>query len=338
MKLFDIILENIELDEYRTRTNDEQILSNLKTKFPNYDYNKAEIYQDDDGKNKRNKIKNVKCKIHDIYFPDVNDGKYGLDLSKHIAGRGCKECSKEKFKELTTYTKEQWLDSFNKISHFKDKIDFKNIQFSYPEPLNNGPLVTNFYCKIHKKYINGGPDNEGIRANKVKGRVNICPECISDAKFVNTAKPIEDWINEFKSNKRNKNFDFSKTNVYTFTNGNSYAFNISCNVIGLNGKKHGMFGVENKNLDNEGGINAFLLRDGVSVCPKCKCENNQTKFINAAIDVHNDDKEPRYLYDKVDFCDPTTILKGDNGDQHSRKVLIGCKKVMDISFKEQVTI
>jgi very-short-patch-repair endonuclease len=55
------------------------------------------------------------------------------------------------------------------------------------------------------------------------------------------------------------------------------------------------------------------------------CETKQTIFLNDAIGVHGD----KYLYDKVDFCDPNTIIKkegiGDVETQYKRKVLIGCK-------------
>ena len=56
MKLLDIILEEVELNEAKT---DQEWLDEFKSKFPNWDYSNGVIYMDNDG---FRKIKNVYCK------------------------------------------------------------------------------------------------------------------------------------------------------------------------------------------------------------------------------------------------------------------------------------
>jgi very-short-patch-repair endonuclease len=76
-----------------------------------------------------------------------------------------------------------------------------------------------------------------------------------------------------------------------------------------------MFAIEDPNKINEGGLQTYYLKIGKYQCPKCQCEGEQKEFLKKAIARHGD----KYLYDKVDFCDPNSIVNG------KRKVLIGCK-------------
>ena len=310
--------ESVELDERGKIKTDQEWISEFKKKYPNWDYSNSKIYYDGN----RKKIKNVYCKKHNHIFP--TGGKEGILLNNHLNnGTGCYDCSMEEYRKKRVKPVEQWKKELSQINHLKDKCDFSESNFSYVEPLDSGPLVSHTYCKIHKKYFNGGGiKNHGIRANKIKNNINICPDCIMDHQFVLSATPIEDWIKKFKKNKRNKNYDFSRTKVDYITpeggpKGVPFVYNIDCNVIGLNGKKHGLFSKE--------GSRAFYVEKGQVHCPKCICETKQINFINDAIKVHGD----KYLYDKVDFCDPNSIVKkegiGDAETQYKRKVLIGCK-------------
>ena len=44
---------------------------------------------------------------------------------------------------------------------------------------------------------------------------------------------------------------------------------------------------------------------GQGQCPKCECESKQKNFIEDSIKIHKN----KYLYDKVDFCDDSTIIR-----------------------------
>ena len=314
MKLFDIISEDEELDE--GFKSDEQWLDELKRKFPDWDYSNAVIYSD----GRRKKIKNVFCTIHDHSFPEEGRSE-GIDIDKHKNGTGCYDCGKEvwkeKFKEKRTYGKEDWLEKLNGVKHFKNKYDFSKSKFLFVEPLKNGPLVTHTYCKIHKKYFNGGKDDQGIRASHYPVWNYPCPLCRKESQFEKNAISYEDWIDRFKSNERNKKYDYSKSEIY-YEEGDNKAkvYNIKCNVKGLNGKKHGVFGQE--------GLRALNHANGNAQCPKCGCEDKQKEFIQQSNEIHGN----KYVYDKVDFCDKDSVIKKENGNYTSyiRKVLIGCKK------------
>jgi hypothetical protein len=306
MKLLDIIFEDIDPYKELPKSSQEVLLNDLKTKFPNWDYSNSEIYI----YNGRKTIKNIHCKIHDINFADEDKP---LDFNNHKRGTGCKLCTKELLRDKYQKKPQGWIEDLSKVQKFKNKIDFSDLKFNYDNK-PGGPIVSNFYCKIHNKYFNGGETNSGIRASRVIHRNNICPDCVNSNKRLNSVRSVEEWKEEFKENPNNKNFDFSKIEVWTLDDGHAYVYNVSCNVKGLNGKKHGMFAIEDENEINEGGLHSYYLKKGIYRCPKCVCENKQKDFLEKAVDKHKD----KYLYDKVDFCDPNSIVKG------KRKVLIGC--------------
>jgi hypothetical protein len=169
MKLLDTILENIELDEWVIKTDQERI-EEFKKKFPNYDYSDAKIYKD----GKALKIKNIKCKIHNHNFPEEGRPE-GIELKKHLDGIGCRDCGKEslskKASERFKKTDKQWREVLSKFKNLKDKCDFSKSKISFIEPMTYGPLVSNIYCKIHKKFFNGGPNNEGFRTNSLYKKI-----------------------------------------------------------------------------------------------------------------------------------------------------------------------
>jgi len=316
MKLLDIILEEVELSEGKT---DQEWLDEFKSKFPNWDYSKAEFFKD----GKQLKIKNVYCTIHKHFFPEK--GRIdGIRCSHHINGTGCDDCRHEsqskKTAERLTKSEDQWRQDLSKIKKLKNKCDFSKTKFSFVEPLKTGPLVTNTYCKIHKKYFNGGVDNRGIRAGQfsAKGQMNYCPDCVKDYRFNTYVTSFEDWINKFKKKKSNKKYDYSKSEVFYDEKGNAWVKNVDCTVKGPNGKKHGFF--------NKDGVGADNHSRGFYQCPKCGCENATKEFIDGSIEKHGD----KYIYDKVDFCDRNTIIRKINLDgklvSQKRMVLIGCKK------------
>ena len=328
MKLLDIILEDVELDEIKTEKEDK---NELKSLYPNWDYSNAVIYKDDNG---IKKIKNVYCKIHKHNFPE--SGRVELHVGMHkTRGTGCRDCGLEiKSKQSTerlTYTDKQWIEKLSSIKIYKNKYDFSKSKFSYVDPLYAGPLVTNVKCKIHNVYFNGGKDNQGIRTGSYSPIIfkNHCPKCRSESAFNIGAKSTEEWVKLFKSNKNNKNFDYNKCEIYYFPNkdnkGVGYVNNIECNVIGLNGKKHGFFAKEDKKLEYDGGINASHHQFAKqNQCPKCICEKRQKLFITKSIESHKN--VDTFLYDKVDFCDGE-INKTTNGNgnvTYFKKVLIGC--------------
>lgn len=309
MKLIDIILEEVELDEVGPRKTNQEWLDEFKSKFPNWDYSEAKFFRN---KNSQLCINNVKCKIHNHYFPKEG---IGIALYKHLSGTGCFDCGIDRLKQKQTKTTEQWKADFLKNKNFKNKCDFNEIKFSFVEPLKKGPLVTNFKCKIHKKYFNGGPNNQGIRAVTIGSSLNICPDCINDNFFQKTAKPLEDWIKLFKSNKNNKNNNYSKSEV-TYDNPKYVLVsNIYCNSIGFDGKRHGFFAQD--------GVGAYRHSKGLNRCPKCICEDKTRNFIKESKVKHGN----KYVYDMVNFCDDTTLIKkqGLNRINSERKVLIGCK-------------
>jgi very-short-patch-repair endonuclease len=328
MKLLDIILEEVELSEAKTN---QEWFDHFESKFPNWDYSKAVIYGD--GRERR--IKNVYCKIHKHKFPE--DKSDGITIYNHNQqGTGCYDCSMEsKSKKLSQhykFTDEQWREKLSSIKEYKDKIDFSKTKFSYIEPLKEGPYVSNFKCKIHNKYFDGGlhASQEGIRVSSIRPSKiqNLCPDCKNDDYFNTWAKSEGEWVKIFKSNKKNKNYDYSKCKVYYLPKDGTADYsvivvnNIYCNVKGLNGKKHGLFAKIDKNLPYDGGVNVNLHMNGQAQCPKCVCENRQKNFITKSIENH----EENFLYDKVDFCNnPTirTISKNGNVNWY-RKVLIGC--------------
>jgi len=327
MKLLDIILEDIELNETKT---DQEWLDEFKSKFPNWDYSNAVIYVDNDG---FRKIKNVYCKIHKHKFPEGKSD--GILIVRHKGrGTGCYDCGVEvkskKIKQQLTFTDEQWREKLSYFKEYKDKYDFSKSKFSYIEPLSHGPLVTNIKCKIHNKYFNGGIDKQGVRTASIKPRVikNLCPFCQSDEIFNTQSRSMEEWIKSFKSNKTNKNYDYSKCKIFYFSvdKGGSVPFvnNIYCNVKGLNGKKHGYFAKEDKKLEYDGGIRAREHENGQAQCPKCVCENRRKDFITKSIKSHKGDEN--FLYDKVDFCDgkPRRTINKNGNISYVKKVLIGC--------------
>jgi len=315
MKLLDIILEDVELDEVGGlgKTNQEW-LDEFKSKFPNWDYNDAVFFKGES----HLKIKNVYCKIHKVYFPGGDESK-GITVYAHLKEGGCYECAKDRHRQKISISDEEWKEKFQNNKKLKNKCDFKNIQFVHKKPLNYGPLVTNIYCKIHKKYFNGGKNNEGISARYIQRYDNVCPECIKNKKFENSAKSTEEWVDIFKSNKRNKNYDYSKSKIYYIKNnqgfGIAYVYNIKCNVKGLSGKTHGLYAKD--------GIRAKEHGQGFGQCPKCECENKQIEFLQTSDEKHKDKK---YLYDKVDFCDDNNRIKKQGGNKTKSyiKVLIGC--------------
>jgi len=312
MKLIDIIPKDMELDEVGSQKTDQEYFKSLSKQYPNWDYSNAEIYR-----NTKNEkcIKNVKCKIHNEFFPNLDTIQDGLPLTKHITrGRGCKKCGYEKLSNQRKKNPKEWIKDLSKIKKFKNTVDFSNIKIDYTNP--EYPLISNFKCKIHNRFFNGARENsKGILAYQIGNKDNICPDCLSNSQHYRVAKSNDEWIEEFKKNKNNKNFDFTKTKVWTLSNNYSYAFNISCNVKDSNGKKHGMFGVEDNNEPNEGGLLTTFLKNGKYQCPKCVLDYKQKKFIDSSKIIHGD----KYLYDKVDFSDPNTMSTG------KRKVLIGCK-------------
>jgi hypothetical protein len=327
MKLLDIILEEVELNETKT---DQEWLDEFKSKFPNWDYSNAVIYVDNDG---FRKIKNVYCKIHKHKFPEGKSD--GILIVRHKGrGTGCYDCGVEvksvKAKQQLTFTDKQWIEKLSSFKGYKDKYDFSKSKFSYVEPLSHGPLVTNIKCKIHNKYFNGGIDKQGVRTASINPTKieNLCPDCKKEEIFNTKSRSVEEWIMGFKSNKTNKNYDYSKCKIFYFSvdKGGSVPFvnNIYCNVKGLNGKKHGYFAKEDKKIKNDGGIRAREHENGQAQCPKCVCENRQKVFITKSIESHKDDKP--FIYDKVDFCDgnPTRTINKKGNIAYIKKVLIGC--------------
>jgi very-short-patch-repair endonuclease len=317
MKLFDIILENIDLDEGGVPPKPiEDWLKDFKSKFPNWDYSKAEFFKDE----KQLKIKNVYCTIHKHFFPEK--GRIdGIRCAHHINGTGCSDCRSEsqskKTTERLTKSEDQWRQDLSKIKHLKNKCDFSKTKFLFVEPLKNGPLVTNTYCKIHKKYFNGGVDDRGVRAGQFAQQENTCPDCMKDYHFNTYATSFEDWIKIFKSNKINKNYDYSKSEIYYDEKHKSWVNNIFCKVKSPDGEVHGFFAKD--------GVGANSHSIGFYQCPKCDCENRTKDFVKQSIETHKD----KYDYDMVDFCDRSTIIKTTKLDgkyDMSRKVLIGCKK------------
>jgi very-short-patch-repair endonuclease len=312
MKLFDIILEKFELDEAPPAKTEKEWLKELKKKYSNWDYSNAQIFKDDDN---NLKINNVYCKIHKHSFPENG----GISIYNHKNGLGCGDCGKEskskKLSEKNRPTESQLKIKLSNIEKLKDTCDFSKSKFSFVEPLDKGPLVTNTKCKIHNKFFNGGKNDQGIRVAFFKHYDYPCPYCRKDLNFELNATSLEDWIIKFKSNERNKNYDYSKSKVeYDYSKGSkegkgrSIVSNITCNVTGLNGKKHGVFA--------KNGLDAQNHIAGYSQCPKCECETKQTENIKDFIERHGD----TYVYDKVDFCDPNTIVNGRS------KILIGCKE------------
>ena len=330
MKLLDIILEEVELNEVKT---DQEWFNQFQSKHPNWDYSKAEIYNSEDDRGKKIKyIKNIYCKIHNHYFPEGNS--YGILLTRHESrGTGCRDCGREivskKAKEQLTFTDKQWIEKLSSFKEYKNKIDFSKSKFIYNNEPGEGPIISNLYCKIHKKYFNGGIDKQGRRVIDLNPTTteNPCPDCQKEERFKVIAKSTEEWVKLFKSHKNNKKNDYSKCEVYYFPKpGSSVAYvnNIYCNVKGLNGKKHGLFAKEDKKLNYDGGVKAILHENGQSQCPKCVCENRQKNFITKSIESHEGDE--KFLYDKVDFCDgsPTKIINKNGNIAYIRKVLIGC--------------
>lgn len=322
MKLFDIISEDGELDEVGPQKTKEQLIDDLKVKFPNWDYSNADIYKSEDG---RKRIKNVYCKIHDHSFPEEGRSE-GIRLDQHIAGTGCDDCRHEvvskQVAKRNSYSEEKWKEILNNNKNFDNRYNFSKAKFSYVEPLAYGPLVTHIYCNVHKKYFKGGIKNDGIRANLDKREKYICPDCYSDFLFTNKALSEDQWIDKFKSNERNVNYDYSKSKVeYNYKDDSSQGiakvYNIKCTVKGLNGKPHGLYAKD--------GIDADLHVRGWGQCPKCICESKQIEFLKASTKEHGD----TYLYDKVDFCAPDAIDRRitSTGEQYNvTKVLIGCKE------------
>ena len=317
MKLLDIILEDIDLDEYGVPSKPiEGWLKEFKNKFPNWDYSKAEFFKDGN----HLKIKNVYCTIHNQFFPE-KDRSNGIRVTHHINGTGCRDCGRESLSKKTaerlTKTPEQWRQALSKIKKLKNKCDFSKTQFSFVEPLKAGPLVTNTYCKIHKKYFNGGVDDRGIRAGQFAQQGNVCPDCMKDDRFVSYTTSFEDWIKIFKSNKINKNYDYSKSEIYYTEKSKAWVNNIFCKVKSPDGEVHGFFAKD--------GVGANSHSIGFYQCPKCDCENRTKDFVKQSIKTHKD----KYDYDMVDFCDRSTIIKTtklDGSFNQYRKVLIGCKK------------
>jgi very-short-patch-repair endonuclease/phage FluMu protein Com len=303
MKLFDIISEDVDLDEMRGKNKtDEEWLDLLKSKFPNWNFDNAILYRRDG----RFQIKNVYCNKHQHFFPEENKSE-GIQV-QHMLKRstGCYDCGIERKRQSNRREEGEWKKTLMGYKKFKNKCDFKDITFSNDE--KNNIIVNNIYCKVHNKYFGG------IKAQAFAGLVNPCPKCAEENKFEMKATSLPEWIKKFKSNKRNKNYDYSKTKVYYEKRNNenskseAYVYNINCNVKGLNGKKHGLYA--------KNGALADSHVVGYAQCPKCECENKQKDFIEKAIEQHGD----KYLYDKVDFCDSSSI-----DDNSIRKILIGCK-------------
>ena len=315
MKLIDIISEDVELDEGAWKT-DDQWLDLLKKTYPKWDYSNAVLDRKKTNNDNILQIKNVFCTIHNHSFPEENRTEW-ISVKKMLDPKrqtGCHDCRVDKFRDKIAYDDVKWINSLSNIEKFKDKVDFSKSKFSYVEPLKNGPLLTKAYCKIHKKnFLPGDPnkDGQGIRCNEVSQRENICPYCIKNTLFVNKAKSFEDWVEDFNSNELNKNNDYSRCKVYYNDKGVPYVSNINCTVKGLNGKPHGLYAKGE-------GVSARLHQEGYFPCPKCECEGEQKEFIKKAIEKHNVQGVPTYLYDRVDFCNPIKV----NGKM---KVLIGCK-------------
>ena len=327
MKLLDIILEDEDLSEIKTEEEDK---NELKSLYPNWDYRNAVIYKDDNG---IKKIKNVYCKIHKHNFPEGKSAELPVGMHK-TKGTGCRDCGAEikskQSKQRLTFTDKQWIEKLSSFKEYKNKYDFSKSKFIYDEPLSKGPLVTNVKCKIHNEYFNGGIDNQGIRTDSFNPSTieNPCPKCRSEAAFKISAKSTEEWVRLFKSNKNNKNYNYSKCKIYYFPQENhpsvAYVNNIYCNVKGLNGEKHGLFAKEDKKLEYDGGIDARLQKDGQGQCPKCVCENRYKYFIKKSIESHKN--VDTFLYDKVDFCDGeiSKTINGNGNVAYIKKVLIGC--------------
>ena len=300
------LVEGVEIDEYKVSTKtDQDWIDEFKNQYPNWDYSNAEIYHDGGVL----RIKNIYCKIHKHSFPE--EGKNDIQIYHHKSGVGCKDCSREalssKMSKIRVYDEKQWRKKLSNDKSLKNKIDFSKAKFSFVDPLENGPLVTNMYCKIHKKYFNGGVDNKGIRASYFsKGIKDPCPDCRLNNRFETQATSFEDWIKRFKSNENNSNYNYNKSEVY-YIDSKPYINNIFCNVKGLDGKKHGFFAKD--------GTLATNHANGNSQCPKCSCESKTQEFIRQSKEIHGN----RYVYDKVDFCDESTKIK------NKRKILIGCK-------------
>jgi very-short-patch-repair endonuclease len=309
MKLFDIIIEDYDIDEGTPPKSDNQWIDDLKVKFPNWNYDKASIFRNEEGKKF---IKNIYCNIHNNSFP--KEGK-SLSIDSHRNGTGCRECGLESNRDKRERKPSEWIRELSKIKKFKNKVDFSDIKFHYDQD-DQGPLINNFKCIIHNHYFDGAFNNKGIRGYQIIKRDNICPECLKNTVHGKIAKYQEDWIQEYKKNPNNKKFNFDKTKIYTLTNGDSYSFNIECNVKGLDGKKHGLFGIEDLSKKNEGGISSDKLKKGLARCPKCIQDNYQKNFLERAKVTHG----KKYLYDKVDYHDPSSMVNG------MRKVLIGCKE------------
>jgi very-short-patch-repair endonuclease len=336
------LIEDIELDEVKT---EQDWLNDFSSKFPNWDYSKSKIFKD---QKNITRINNIYCTIHNHYFPE-GDKMEGLTVYDHIKGTGCKDCGKESFTKNFLYDNEKWRAKLSK--KFKDTCDFSKSKFVTTSPQPKGPIVSHIYCKIHKKYFDGGIDNIGVRAVNLLKSNTPCPYCKLDGKVKwvdidNTkvkdtnlsknhipklekgigvgrgrgARFYEDWIELFKSNENNKNNDYSKSKIWYEDNGlrvTPRVYNVYCKVKGLNGKPHGFF-AEKKGLKADNHMN------GYGTCPKCVCESKTKENIKEYKIKHGN----KYVYDKVDFCDPETMIKkeGINGDQYTRKVLIGCKE------------
>ena len=316
MKLFELISEDINIDEGGPVRTDKEWLDEIIPKYPNWDYSNAIVYHD----GVRKKIKNVYCKIHNHSFPGKNDPS--INVNDHLnKGYGCRDCAKEsqakKVSEKLTKTEEQWKKELSNIKHLKNKCDFSKSKISNS---TGKPLVSHIYCKIHKNYFNGGSDDKGISVYGIPNLKNLCPKCSYENPGGRSIKYFEDWIDIFKSNPINKNYNYSKSEVYyvynDYNQSKTILYNVYCKVKGLNGKQHGLFAKD--------GVLAVGHSNGQGQCPKCVCESKQKKFIKDSIEIHGN----KYLYDKVDFCDDSTIIRkqGLNRITSHRKVLIGCKK------------
>ena len=119
MKLLDIILEDVELDEIKTEKEDK---NELKSLYPNWDYSNAVIYKDDNG---IKKIKNVYCKIHKHNFPEGKSAELPVGMHK-TKGTGCRDCGAEikskQQKERIRYTDKQWIERLSSLKTYKNKF------------------------------------------------------------------------------------------------------------------------------------------------------------------------------------------------------------------------
>ena len=330
--------ESVELDEGVWKT-DDQWLDLLKKTYPKWDFSNAVLDRKKTHNDNILQIKNVFCTIHNHSFPEEGRTEW-ISVKKMLDPKrqtGCHDCRVDRYRDKVAYDDVKWINSLSNIEKFKDKVDFSKSKFSYVEPLKNGPLLTKAYCKIHNKnFVPGDPnkDGQGIRCNEVSQRENICPNCIKNSLFVNKAKSIEDWRLDFKRNKHNKNYDYSRSKVNYDDKDIPYVSNIYCNVKGLNGKIHGFYAKGD-------GVEARLHQKGYYPCPKCECDSKQKKFIDDSIEKHykveNGVKIPKYLYDRVDFCDDTTTTRHYDFDgnitETRKRVLIGCQ-VKDSNGKE----